>query len=56
MSRNFYGPLDKEDTIVRSIAITSTSHPQVLLLKTTSDTEHHVEETYSVSPKLLPTS
>lgn len=56
MSRNFYGPLDKEDTIVRSIVIISTSHLQALLLKPTIDTEHHDEETYSASPNFLPTS
>ena len=56
MSRNFYGPLDKEDTIVRSIVIISTSHLQSLLLKPTIDTKHHDEETYSASLKFLPTS
>lgn len=56
MSRIFYGPLDKEDTIIRSTVINSTSHPQALLLKPTTDTEQHGEEICSAFPKLLPKS
>lgn len=56
MSRIFYGPLDKEDTIIRSTVINSTSHPQALLLKSTTDTEQHGEEICSAFPKLLPKS
>lgn len=55
-SRIFYGPLDKEDTIIRSTVINSTSHPQALLLKPTTDTEQHGEEICSAFPKLLPKS